>query len=167
MVQDVHAGVDCYQAGAGSVGVDGSEPLAVRCVTSEKQALDSSAKRLVAIIDDDDYARDGMGAYIESLGHISATFATAEEYLSSGVAFRNACLISDVHLPGMQGPDLQVRLLADGHRVPIIFVTGFYDENIRVRVLKAGAIGYLAKPCSESSLIEYLDKALRTILSPF
>lgn len=125
MRQGISAGVDCFQAGAGSVHLSGSESIATRCLISERPALRSSSKRLIAIIDDDPYARDGLSAYIESWGHNTATFATAEQYLASGIVVRNACLISDVHLPGMQGPDLQVRLIADRYRIPIIFVMGF------------------------------------------
>jgi FixJ family two-component response regulator len=63
-------------------------------------------------------------------------------------------------MPGMNGADLQDRLIADGHRTPIIFVTAFPDQGIRARVLKAGAFGFLTKPFSDESLIECLDKAL-------
>ena len=63
-------------------------------------------------------------------------------------------------MPGMNGADLQDRLIADGHRTPIIFVTAFPDEDVRARVLKAGACGFLTKPFSDESLIECLDKAL-------
>ena len=62
---------------------------------------------------------------------------------------KTACLISDVQMPGLNGVELQRRLLADGHRMPIIFITAFPDERIRARVLGAGAIGYLSKPYRE------------------
>lgn len=164
MREGISAGVDCYQSGAGSAHLSERASLAAGCLQSERQALGSLRNRLISIIDDDCYARDGLSAYIESLGHVSAPFATAEQYLSSGVVVRNACLISDVQLPGMQGPDLQVRLIAYGYRIPIIFVTGFYNENTRARVLRAGAIGYLAKPWHETSLIECLARALGAVV---
>ena len=94
------------------------------------------------------------------MGYAAETFTSAEEYLQSYRAADTACLISDIQMPGMNGADLQDRLLADGHRTPIIFVTAFPDENIRARVLKAGALGFLTKPFSDQSLIECLDKAL-------
>ena len=62
--------------------------------------------------------------------------------------------------PGLNGPDLQDRLLADGYRIPIVFVTGTFDEAIRTRVLRAGALGYFSKPCSENALIDCLNGAL-------
>ena len=97
---------------------------------------------------------------IRSMGYAAETFASAEEYLRSNRAADTACLISDVQMPGMNGADLQDRLIADGHHTPIIFVTAFPDQGIRARVLKAGACGFLTKPFSDESLIECLGRAL-------
>jgi FixJ family two-component response regulator len=117
-------------------------------------------KGLIAIIDDDRCAREGINALIASLGYSSATFVSAEEYLGSESKRHTACLILDVHLPGMSGPDLQAHLMADGGRTPIVFVTALFDERVRNRVLGAGALGYLTKPCDESALISCLVKAV-------
>jgi FixJ family two-component response regulator len=116
--------------------------------------------RLISVVDDDDWARDGMTTYIESCGYNCATFRTAEEYLSFDRMCDTDCLVADVHLPGMKGPDLQDRLIADGYRIPIIFVTGYFDEEIRNRVLRAGAVAYLTKPCCAQTLSRYLERAL-------
>ena len=70
-------------------------------------------------------------------------------------------MITDVQMPGLTGVELQSRLLAQGHRMPMIFITAFPDENVKARVLKAGAICYLSKPFDESALIECLDIALK------
>ena len=94
------------------------------------------------------------------MGYAAETFASAEEYLRSNRAADTACLISDIQMPGMNGADLQDRLIADGYRMPIVFVTAFPDERIRARVLRAGACGFLTKPFSDESLIGCLDKAL-------
>ena len=94
------------------------------------------------------------------MGYAAETFSSAEEYLRSNRAADTACLISDIQMPGMNGADLQDRLMADGHRTPIIFVTAFPDEGIRARVMKAGAYGFLTKPFSDESLMECLDRAL-------
>ena len=94
------------------------------------------------------------------MGYAAETFASAEEYLRSDRAANTACLISDIQMPGMNGADLQDRLIADGHPTPTIFVTAFPDEKFRARVLKAGAIGFLTKPFTDESLIECLDLAL-------
>jgi CheY-like chemotaxis protein len=115
---------------------------------------------LIAIVDDNQCARDGIDALIASLGYTSATFMSAEEYLRSDCKQRIACLILDVHLPGMSGPDLQARLIADGDRTPIVFVTALFDERVRGRVIEAGALGYLSKPFDESALISCLVRAV-------
>lgn len=114
--------------------------------------------KLVAIVDDDGYARAGLCALIESLGYRAATFASAEDYLKSGTRENTACLILDVHLPGISGPDLQAHLIAAGRCPPIVFATGRFEEHVRRRVIAAGAVGYLAKPWSEKSLLDCIGK---------
>ena len=115
---------------------------------------------LISIVDDDGFVRESTKGLVRSMGYAAETFASAEEFLRSNRAADTACLISDIQMPGMNGADLQDRLIADAHRTPIIFVTAFPDEDIRARVLKAGAFGFLTKPFSDESLIECLDKAL-------
>ena len=115
---------------------------------------------LIAIVDDDQWAREGMDSLIESLGYLGATFMSAEDYLGSDLKQCAGCLILDVHLCGMSGPDLQARLLADGYRTPIIFVSAHCDDRVRDRVMAAGAFGYFAKPCNERALISCLERAV-------
>ncbi len=129
-----------------------------------KHAREIAATRLVSVIDDDASCRDGMNAYIESHGYKCATFCSAEEYLLAGAVGMTDCLVVDVQLPGMKGPDLQDRLIADGYRTPIIFVTGFADERTRDRVLRAGALGYLGKPCCEKTLSGCLEQAVGGVI---
>lgn len=116
---------------------------------------------MISIVDDDESVREAAEVLICSLGYAAATFASAEEYLQSGRASETACLIVDVHMPGMSGIELQAQLIADGHRIPTIFVTAFPKENARVRALRAGAIGFLIKPFSSDCLIEHIGKALQ------
>ena len=115
---------------------------------------------LISIVDDDGLVRESTKGLVRSMGYAAETFTSAEEYLRSNRAPATACLISDVQMPGMNGADLQDRLIADGHRTPIVFVTAFHDEGIRARVMKAGACGFLTKPFRDDSLIECLDRAL-------
>jgi CheY-like chemotaxis protein len=115
---------------------------------------------LICVIDDDETARAGMADLIQSLGFSPATFASAEEFLLSDSVRDAKCLISDVQMPGMSGLDLQAQLTAGGCRIPIIFVTGYPDEATGTRALACGALGFLSKPCSEKSLIDYLETAL-------
>jgi CheY-like chemotaxis protein len=122
-------------------------------------------KRLIAIVDDDDVVRGALQGLIWAFGYAAHSFATAEDYLVSNLIRDTACLISDVHLPGISGPDLQVRLIADGYRIPIIFLTGVFDERVGARVLQAGAVDYLAKPCNPQQLIDRIERALTRVSS--
>ena len=115
----------------------------------------------VAVVEDDDSVREATKHLLRLLGYATASFASAEDFLKSGRVGDTACLIADVQLPGMSGVELQSRLILDGHRMPIIFVTAFPEEAIRARVLKDGAVGYLPKPLQEQSLITCLDQALK------
>ena len=119
-----------------------------------------AAVPLISIVDDDGFVRESTKGLVRSMGYAAETFASAEEFLRSNRAADTACLISDIQMPGMNGADLQDQLIADAQRTPIIFVTAFPDEDIRARVLKAGAFGFLTKPFKDESLIECLDQAL-------
>jgi FixJ family two-component response regulator len=115
---------------------------------------------LISIVDDDGFVRESTKGLIRSMGYAAETFVSAEEYLQSKRAAETACLIADIQMPGMNGADMQDRLIADGYRMPIIFITAFLDPRIRARVMKAGAFGFLTKPFSDESLTECLDRAL-------
>ena len=97
---------------------------------------------------------------MQSLGYRTATFASAEDFLQSSYSHETTCLISDVQMPGMTGIELQGRLIAQGHHVPIIFVTAFPEVRTRGRALAAGAIGFLDKPFNDHKLIACLQEAL-------
>ncbi len=115
---------------------------------------------VISIIDDDPSVREATQSLIRSLGYDAQVFASAEEYLQSERLSDSSCLITDLHMPGMSGTDLQDRLIADGYQIPIIFVTAYYEDRTRDRVMDAGAFGFLRKPFNDESLIECLDKAL-------
>jgi FixJ family two-component response regulator len=117
---------------------------------------------VISIVDDDKSVREATKALVRSLGFTAAAFASAEEYLQSERVRDTSCLILDVQMPGMNGVDLQERLIADGVRTPVIFMTAFPEDRTRARVLGAGAVGFLSKPFDDERLIECLDKALRT-----
>jgi FixJ family two-component response regulator len=115
---------------------------------------------VISIIDDDESVREATKGLVRSLGYTAASFASAEEYLQSDRIRETSCVITDLNMPGMSGADLQDRLIADGFDTPIIFMTAYFDEKARSRVLDAGACGFLRKPFVDESLIECLDKAL-------
>jgi FixJ family two-component response regulator len=119
-------------------------------------------KPLVAIVDDDIWARDGIGELVQSLGYRAFTFVSGRDFLESDCVEGSACVITDLQMPGMSGLELQRQLLALGHSIPIILITAFPNEAHRAQALDAGAIGFLIKPCDERSLIECLSRAIGT-----
>ena len=115
---------------------------------------------MISIVDDDESVREATKGLVRSLGYAAATFASSEEFLNSDLLNDTSCLITDVQMPGLNGLELQSRLIAMGCRIPVIFVTAFPQEQVRLRALKAGAIGFLGKPFSDNHLIHCLDRAI-------
>lgn len=114
----------------------------------------------ISVVDDDDSFREAIKSLVNMLGYSVDAFASAEAFLASSRVNSTACVITDVQMPGMSGVELQRRLLAGGHPVPVIFVTAYPNESIRDRVLRDGAIGYLRKPLQKQSLLDCLDRVL-------
>ena len=104
--------------------------------------------------------RRAVSSLIRSLGYGVEPFASAEAFLQSDFIGETDCLITDVQMPGMTGIELQGKLIAQGSRLPIIFVTAFPETEARGRALAAGAIGFLGKPFSDQNLIHCLSEAL-------
>ncbi len=119
------------------------------------------SQALIAIVDDDPTVREATKTLVRSMGYSASTFASADEFLKSEQVHDTSCLITDLHMPGRSGFELQDWLTAHGHRIPVIFITANSDENVRIRALKAGAVGFLNKPYGEEHLLGYLDKALK------
>lgn len=115
---------------------------------------------MISIVDDDESVRESTSSLVRSLGYRAAAFASAEAFLQSGSVQETNCVITDIQMEGLSGIDLQERLVAEGYKVPLIFITGFPDERTEIRVLQAGAVGYLTKPFSDANLIACLDAAL-------
>jgi FixJ family two-component response regulator len=119
-------------------------------------------KFIVMIVDDDESVRSAARRLIKSYGFPVETFASADDFLASGRLSETACLVLDVQMPGLNGLELQSRLVAaGGHQVPIIFITAFNDENARAQALKAGALCYLVKPFEEADLLNSINIALQ------
>jgi FixJ family two-component response regulator len=116
---------------------------------------------IIAIVDDDKDVREAAKALVQALGYNASTFGSADEFLKSEQVHDTSCLITDLRMPGLSGIDLQDQLIARGHRIPIIFVTGHPEDNARARAMKAGAVGFMSKPYNVERLIGYLDKALK------
>ena len=120
-----------------------------------------SDKFIVMIVDDDESVRRAARRLIKSFGFAVETFASAEDFLTSGRLPRTACLVLDVHMPGLNGLELQSRLISEGCQIPIVFITAYNDENAREQALRAGAIGYLVKPFEEADLLNGINVALQ------
>jgi FixJ family two-component response regulator len=112
----------------------------------------------IAVVDDDESVREATANLLRSSGYDADVFASAEEFLKSRHAFARPCLILDVHLPEMDGLKLQSRL---ENRVPIVFITAYFDARTRSRALRAGAIAFLHKPYSEEELLGTIREAVR------
>ena len=120
------------------------------------------AKRpLVSVIDDDESVRESLPDLLRELGYSVRAFSSAEEFLASDCVDETRCLILDIVMPGMTGPDLQQELMVRGQEIPIIFVTAQSDETVRTRLLEQGAVDCLFKPFSDTALCEALNAAFR------
>jgi len=108
---------------------------------------------LVAIVDDDEAMRAAVQDLLSSVGIKARSFASAEEFLLSGLQSEIACLISDIRMPGMTGLELQAKLVAEGRRTPIIFITAYGNARTRTQALEAGAVEFLVKPFDDERLI--------------
>ena len=134
------------------------EPIGIEVVQPTEAVICSSS--MISIVDDDRIVREAMGDLVQSLGYEVATFESAEHFLESGSLAETRCLITDVQMPGLDGLELQRRLLAEGHSTPVIFVTAFSAGSSRRRAMEAGAVGFLSKPFHEDSLIKCVESAL-------
>lgn len=114
----------------------------------------------VSIVDDDETVRVAMKGLVESFGYDVETFDSAASLLASRRLREVSCLIVDVQMPKMSGLELFDELKDAGIKIPVVFVTAFPNDNLRDRTLKAGAVAYLAKPCSGSILLENIKKAV-------
>jgi FixJ family two-component response regulator len=116
---------------------------------------------IVSIVDDDESVRESLPDLLKEFGFGSRTFASAEEFLASDAISQTSCLILDIAMPGMGGPELQQELSRRGITLPIIFITAQRDELVRTRLIEQGAIACLLKPFSDTELLEALNSALR------
>jgi FixJ family two-component response regulator len=113
----------------------------------------------VAVVDDDESVRESLPDLMRELGFATRAFASATEFLASDTLDQTECLILDVAMPGMSGPELQWELAQQGRKIPIIFITAQGDEKIRSTVLERGAVAYLLKPFTELELRSALAAA--------
>jgi FixJ family two-component response regulator len=117
-------------------------------------------RKLVAIVDDDESVRESLPYLLRSFGFEAQPFASAEAFLASGSLADIDCLVLDVAMPGMTGPELQRELARQGSDIAIVFITAQSDENIRTQVMRRGAVACLLKPFSEASIVGAVATAI-------
>ncbi len=116
---------------------------------------------LVSIIDDDESVRESLPDLVRELGFAAQAFSSAREFLASDSASETGCLILDIMMPGMSGPELQEELKRLRRHIPIVFITAQTSETLREQVLAKGAVECLVKPFSDEALLDALNSALR------
>ena len=118
-------------------------------------------RSLVSVVDDDESVRESLPDLLREFGYAVQAFPSAEEFLASDCVGHTRCLILDIAMPDMTGPDLQRELKLRGLEIPIVFITAHADETVRPKLLEQGAIECLFKPFSDTALLDALHAALR------
>ncbi len=118
-------------------------------------------KSVIAIVDDDESIREALVSLMKSLGYEAMPYASGDEFMKSADRGRTACLITDVNMPEMTGPQLHQRLIDSGEQIPTIFVTAYPDELVRKNAAQAGVDHYLTKPFREQELLDCVRSALK------
>ena len=116
--------------------------------------------RLISIVEDDQPFRESMKKLMSLLGYTVEAFPSPASFLASPVLAETACLVADVHMPGMTGVELHKHLVDVGHRIPTILITAYPDDTLRNRALKDGVVCYLSKPVDD----ERLERCIRSAL---
>jgi FixJ family two-component response regulator len=119
-------------------------------------------RRLISIVEDDEPFRESMIKLVQLLGYTVEAFPSAADFLASRLLPETACLVTDVHMPGMTGVELHKHLVDEGYAIPTILVTAYPDEVVRDRALKDGVVCYLSKPVDD----DHLEWCLRSALQP-
>jgi FixJ family two-component response regulator len=117
-------------------------------------------RSLVSVVDDDESVRESLPDLLKEFGFEVRVFSSAEDFLASDYLSQTSCLILDVAMPGMTGPDLQRELTRRERKIPIVFITAQQDRSLRPRLLKEGAVECLFKPFSDTALLDALNAAL-------
>ena len=120
-----------------------------------------STRPLISVVDDDESVRESLPDLLKEFGFDAQAFSSAEEFLASDSVSQTSCLVLDVAMPGMTGPDLQRELTSRSQEIPIVFITAHRDDTVRPRLLAQGAVECLFKPFSDTALLEAVEAALR------
>ena len=118
-------------------------------------------RSLISVVDDDESVRESLPDLLREFGFAAQAFSSAEEFLASDCVGQTKCLILDIAMPGMSGPDLQRELTVRRQEIPIVFITAYGDATVRPRLLEQGAVECLFKPFSETALLNALNAAFQ------
>lgn len=140
--------------------MDALSPVAHPCTMTSRQGSGGEEPSLVSIVDDDESVRESLPDLLREFGFAVRAFASAEEFLTSDCIDDTRCLILDIAMPGMSGPELQCELRLRRHDIPIVFITAQTDDNVRLRMLERGAVECLFKPFTDTALCAALKSAL-------
>ena len=121
----------------------------------------TSARPLVSVVDDDESVRESLPDLLRQFGFAVQAFSSAEDFLASNCVGETRCLVLDVAMPRMTGPELQQELASRRQEIPIVFITAHCEEGVRPRLLAQGAVECLFKPFSETALHRAVDAAIR------
>ena len=125
----------------------------------------NDSSKLVVIVDDDDSVRRALQGLLKATGIDAKAFASAEEFLQSGLQRETGCLVTDIRMPGISGLELQAKLNAEHWRIPTIFITAHGDAKMRLQALRGGAVEFLAKPFDDEALLDCVRAALQSQIS--
>ena len=115
---------------------------------------------LVSVVDDDESMREALPDLLRQFGFAAEAFASAEAFLESEFVGKTGCLLLDVAMPGMSGPDLQQELNRRRQKIPIVFITAYGDASVLRGLLARGAVRCLVKPFSDAALLDAVGAAL-------
>ncbi len=121
-----------------------------------------SERSLVSVVDDDESVRESLPDLLRQLGFAAQAFSSAEAFLASAAVHETRCLLLDIAMPGLSGPDLQQELRRRRQEIPTVFITAQRDDGVRLRLLRQGAVECLFKPFSDTALLDAVNAALRT-----
>ena len=138
--------------------MDGADRV-VHCVVMQS-GKNARERPLLSVIDDDEMLRESVPDLLREFGFAALAFSSGQEFLSSSHVDETSCLILDVAMPGMSGLDVQKELKRRGQAIPIIFITGQKNDDIREQALRQGAVRFLHKPFSDSALLDAVNTAL-------
>ena len=129
--------------------------------SDQERGTGAIERPLLSVVDDDQSVRESLPDLLREFGFAARAFSSAEEFLSSDCVDETSCLILDIAMPGMTGPELHQELKSRRRRIPIVFITAQRDDATHARLLKEGAAGLLLKPFSDTALLAAVNTALQ------